>query len=158
MDFNGGWPAELELLKTVGIAGGLGALIGLEREFWDKPAGLRTHIMVCAGAALFVLLGKGVMDSFEEGGAALIQADPLRVIQAVIIGISFLGTGTILHRDDRVEGLTTAATIFLTAGIGIAVAVDRLVLATGTALLAVTVLVGIGWLERIVQRGRKDEG
>jgi putative Mg2+ transporter-C (MgtC) family protein len=142
------WSEDLNSLGRVAIAGVLGALIGLEREIRDKPAGLRTHIFVCAGAALFMILGDAILQSFKAEGHEGIQADPIRVVQAVVIGISFLGTGTIIHQgSDRVEGLTTAAAIFLTAGIGIAVAVDHMVLAVGSTLFAVVVLVGVGWLE-----------
>jgi putative Mg2+ transporter-C (MgtC) family protein len=110
-------------------------------------------MFVSSGAALFMLLGDAILQSFKEQGHDGIQADPIRVIQAVVIGISFLGTGTIIHQGkDRVEGLTTAAAIFLTAGIGIAVAVDHIVLAVGTTLLAVIVLVLFGWIEVFFER------
>ena len=79
----------------------------------------------------------------------LVQADPIRVIQAIIVGISFLGAGTIVHdRGANVEGLTTAASIFFTAGIGIAVAVGKTALAVQTTILALAVLFVIGWGER----------
>lgn len=147
------WSEDLNSLGLVAIAGALGALIGLEREIRDKPAGLRTHIFVCSAAALFMLLGDAILETFKEDGHNSIQGDPIRVVQAIVIGISFLGTGTIIHQGhDRVEGLTTAAAIFLTAGIGIAVAVQRLVLAVGTTLFAVIVLVVIGWLEHWFDR------
>lgn len=143
------WSSDLESLGTVALAGGLGAVVGLERELSDKPAGLRTHIFVSAGAALLMLLGDMVLDNFEYKGSGLINADPIRVIQAIVIGISFLGAGTIIHQGgDRIEGLTTAASIFLTAGIGIAVAVEHVVLSAGTAILAVLVLALLGWIER----------
>ena len=143
---------DLEVLGLVALAGGLGALIGAEREYNDKPAGLRTHIFVCAASALLMLLGDAVLDNYKNRGHSL-DGDPIRVIQAIVIGISFLGTGTIIHQSERVEGLTTAASIFLTAGIGIAVAVERIVLAVGTAIFGVIVLVGIGWFEH--RMGRK---
>lgn len=150
-----GWSEDLNLLGLVALAGALGAIIGLEREILDKPAGLRTHIFVCAASALLMLLGDAVLDSFQDKGHHSMQADPIRVIQAIVIGISFLGTGTIIHASgNRVEGLTTAASIFLTAGIGIAVATEHVVLAAGTALFGVTVLVGIGRIERHFGRKR----
>jgi putative Mg2+ transporter-C (MgtC) family protein len=94
------------------------------------------------------------LNNFKREGHEGIQADPIRVVQAVVIGISFLGTGTIIHQSgDRVEGLTTAAGIFFTAAIGIAVAVHHVVLAAGATVLAVIVLVGLGWLEARLQRG-----
>jgi putative Mg2+ transporter-C (MgtC) family protein len=147
------WAEDLNSLGLVALAGGLGALIGLEREIRDKPAGLRTHIFVAAGAALFMLLGDAILETFKEEGHDSIRGDPIRVVQAIVIGISFLGTGTIIHQGtQRVEGLTTAAAIFLTAGIGIAVAVDHIILAVGATLFAVITLVGIGWIEHWFER------
>jgi putative Mg2+ transporter-C (MgtC) family protein len=144
------WESELWGIGLVGLAGGLGAVIGLEREFAEKPAGLRTHILVCAASALLMLVGQSVLDQFREKAAdSAFQGDPLRIIQAIVIGISFLGAGTIIHQGGQyVEGLTTAASILLTAGIGIAVAVERLVFASGVTLLAIAVLFLFGWLER----------
>lgn len=143
------WTEDLYILGWVSLAGVLGAALGVQREIHDKPAGLRTHVFVCAGAALLMFLGDAVVQSFVENGHQSVAADPIRVIQAIVIGISFLGAGTIIHQDGhRVEGLTTAASIFLTAGVGIAVAVQHVVLAVGTTLFGVFVLVLIGWVER----------
>jgi putative Mg2+ transporter-C (MgtC) family protein len=141
---------ELEAFGQVALAGLLGGVIGIERELADKPAGLRTHILVAAGCALLVVLAEGSVDYFQRHTPEeQIIADPIRVIQAIVIGISFLGAGTIIHYGNRrVEGLTTAASIFLTAGIGIAVGIDRIWLATGTSLFALLVLVSVGWVER----------
>lgn len=147
------WLTELNDLGLVALAGGLGALLGLERELSDKPAGLRTHIFVCAGAAMLMILGDAVIDNFNREGHKASDADPIRVIQAIVIGISVLGTGTIIHQgNNRVEGLTTAASIFFTASIGIAVAVDRLPLGIGATVFGVLILVLIGWVERRVAR------
>jgi putative Mg2+ transporter-C (MgtC) family protein len=144
-DFNG--------LAAIAIAGALGALIGLEREFAQKPAGIRTHIFVCAGSALMMVVGQEIVDQFDRTGRQdLYESDPIRVLQAIVVGISFLGTGTIIHdRRDGVEGLTTAATIFVTSGIGVAVAVDRIPLAAALALASLAVLLAVGWLERYIE-------
>jgi len=137
----------------VALAGGLGAVLGLEREVSHKPAGLRTHIFVCGGAALLMIMGDAVITEFRSQGHEGLEADPLRIMQAIVIGISFLGTGTIIHQGGtRVEGLTTAASIFLTAGIGIAVAVNHILLAGATTLFGVFVLIAIGWMERRFNR------
>ncbi|NNE01043.1 MAG: MgtC/SapB family protein [Pirellulaceae bacterium] len=144
---------QLYQVGLVAIAGALGAIVGVEREFADKPAGLRTHMFVCAASALLMLLGDGVVDQFQQEDRNSISADPIRIIQAIVVGISFLGAGTIIHHhDNRVEGLTTAASILLTAGIGISVAVDKYVLATGIALMALTILLLVGVIERQIQR------
>ncbi|GAA5505893.1 MgtC/SapB family protein [Novipirellula caenicola] len=144
---------QLYQIVVVVIAGALGAVVGIEREFADKPAGLRTHMFVCAASAMLVLLGDVVLERFNQGNENNISADPIRMIQAIVVGISFLGAGTIIHhQDNRVEGLTTAASILLTAGIGIAVAVGQLYFAVGIAVLAVVVLILVGFIERRIQR------
>jgi putative Mg2+ transporter-C (MgtC) family protein len=153
------WVNQLQLLGHVALAGLLGGLIGAERERAHKPAGLRTHILVAAAAALLVQLG--YLGISHLGPAALpdggdhqpIRADPIRIMQAIILGISFLGAGTILReRDARVEGLTTAATILLTATVGITTALRQYLLAAGVTLLTLLVLTALGWLERRSRR------
>jgi putative Mg2+ transporter-C (MgtC) family protein len=142
---------EIQILARVAIAMVLGALIGLEREFKDKPAGLRTHMLVAGAAALLVSLGDVVVGHFElEFGGQVVRSDPIRIMEAVITGVSFLGAGTIIrHRGtDQVEGLTTAASVLLAASLGICVALSRVVLAAGVALLALVTLRGIGFLRR----------
>jgi putative Mg2+ transporter-C (MgtC) family protein len=141
---------ELEAFGQVALAGLLGGVIGIEREIADKPAGLRTHVLVASGCALLVLLAEGAVDYFQQHTPEeQIMADPIRVIQAIVIGISFLGAGTIIHHGNRrVEGLTTAASIFLTAGIGIAVGIDRTWLAVETSVFALLVLISVGWVEK----------
>lgn len=151
---------DLRQLGVIVLAAALGAAVGIEREIADKPAGLRTHMFVCAAAALLMLLGDIVLDHFQGIEQAInLQADPIRVIQAIVIGISFLGAGTIIHRDGKgVEGLTTASSILLTAGIGIATAVGRWGLAVGVALFALIVLFVMGQVERAVQRWNVRRG
>ncbi len=144
---------QLQQIGIVAIAGALGAIVGFEREFADKPAGLRTHIFVGAASAMLMLLGDGVLDQFQQEDRGGLSADPIRIIQAIVVGISFLGAGTIIHHQDkRVEGLTTAASILLTAGIGIAVAVGQLIFAVSISILAVLVLTLVGGIERRIAR------
>tara|TARA_R110002049_G_scaffold50370_3_gene143132 strand:- start:180098 stop:180589 length:492 start_codon:yes stop_codon:yes gene_type:complete len=140
---------QLQPLVAVAIAAALGAVTGLEREFADKPAGLRTHMFVCSASALLVLLGDGVIDRFQSEDIGSVSTDPTRIIQAIVVGISFLGAGTIVHHQDRqVEGLTTASSILFTAGIGIAVAIGQLILAAGATILAALILVVVGRVEK----------
>jgi len=144
---------ELEQLLVVGGAAGLGALVGIERELADKPAGLRCHMFVAAASAMFVLLGDAVVDEFQkQEGNSNLSSDPVRIIQAIVIGISFLGAGTIMHRtgQSRVEGLTTAAAILLSCGIGIAAARDLWWLAGGVAVMTLLVLLIVGQVERML--------
>ncbi len=138
-----------EPLRAVVIAGALGAVLGLERERAGKPAGLRTHILVGVASALFVLLGMEAVEDFQDRAGGAVRTDPIRVIQAIVVGISFLGAGTILRDPEQghVEGLTTAASILVTAAVGIAVATEKVLLAVAvTALVALTVTV-LAWLE-----------
>jgi len=103
---------------------------------------------------LMMILGQEIINVFQDlESAETFSADPIRILQAIVVGISFLGAGTIVHdAREGVEGLTTAATIYLTAGIGLAVAVERAALAVVITLSAVLVLFFIGWLERRSRR------
>jgi len=128
---------EFQMLGKIIIAAFLGGLVGLEREFAERPAGLRTHMLVGSTSAFFMMLTNILLATFEQRD--LITTDPIRAIEAIIVGISFLGAGTILkYRQEGervVEGLTTSASILSVAAIGIAVALDAYVLAVGAAIL-----------------------
>ena len=121
------------ILVRLTVAGLLGGLLGWEREHAGKAAGVRTHMLVAMGAAMFVLVAQ------QSGIGA---ADSSRVIQGIIAGVGFLGAGTILkgHGDNQVHGLTTAAGIWLTAAIGVAAGLGREVTAVLSTLLALAVL------------------
>lgn len=128
------WLAQIEVLGEVILAVILGGLIGLEREIAEKPAGLRTHMLVAVSATMMVALGNTIVANFKL--SEYMQADPVRIIEATIIGISFLGTGTILQRENqgKIEGLTTAASVLAVATIGVAVALRLFFLSVGTTL------------------------
>ena len=102
---------ELDMVIRLVIAAFLGAVIGYERARAKKPAGIRSHLLVCMGAALFTVIS---IYGFGENG------DPSRVAAGVVVGIGFLGAGTILRQEKGVAGLTTAATIWAVAAIGVA--------------------------------------
>lgn len=104
-----------QIVLRILVAGVFGALIGLDRELTDQPAGLRTHILVSLGSALFTMVGAyGVTDSAAP-------VDPTRVAAQVVTGIGFLGAGAILRQGLSVRGLTTAAGLWVTAAVGVAV-------------------------------------
>jgi putative Mg2+ transporter-C (MgtC) family protein len=126
------------LVTRLLVAAFLGGMLGYERERSGKDAGLRTHILICVGAALFVLVPQQ---------AGMSQDALSRVIQGLVAGIGFLGGGTILKHSDerRIEGLTTAAGIFLTAAIGIAVGLGREASAAAGTALALLVMTLIHW-------------
>jgi putative Mg2+ transporter-C (MgtC) family protein len=138
-----------ESLRVVGLAGLLGACIGFEREIARRPAGLRTHILVAVAASAFMLIGDGVAERFaREQEAVRVASDPLRVIEAIVVGISFLGAGTIIQSGARVEGLTTAASILVTAAIGLAVATGEGAFASALTGAVLVTLLALGRLEQ----------
>ena len=139
---------EFQMLGKILIASLLGGLVGIEREFAERPAGLRTHMLVGATSTLFVMLADVMLSTFDP--REILTADPVRVVEAIVVGISFLGAGTILkyrgQGEGVVEGLTTSASILSVAAIGIAVALDVYVLAVGAALLNLFINWGLMYL------------
>ena len=151
-----GHELELWALLRVCIAVLVGAVIGIERELAEKPAGLRTHMLVAGSSALFVGLGEPLIaywsDEARMGGDAArtgLRIDPTRLLEALVTGLAFLGAGTILRQDagTRVSGLTTAASIFFTGIVGGAIAVNEYVLAIGSAMVLLITLRVVGSFE-----------
>ena len=125
------------------VAAALGAVVGIEREMANRPAGLRTHAITAGTAALLVVLTDYLVFDMVAGTGNddAVQADPIRMVQAIVIGVSFLGAGTIFRsREDGVVGLTTGASLLLVAGIGIAVGVGLLYLAIMVTIFGLLVL------------------
>lgn len=144
------WVMQLEIIGEVALAMLLGGFIGFEREMADKPAGFRTQMLVAGAAALLVGLGDALLLRFLVEGKTNVTADPIRIVEAIVTGISFLGAGTIFRRDssEQVKGLTTAASILLCAAVGISVALRQFVLAIGVTVLALIVLRGLTGIEK----------
>lgn len=135
------WLAQLHTALQVLIAAVLGGVVGLERETVNRPAGLRTHALLAAAASLLTLLVRGlVVDVWQGTGDMVVRADPVRVVEAIVVGVSFLGAGTIVRSGADVTGLTTAASLLFVAGIGIAVALGQLYLAFAATVLALVIL------------------
>jgi putative Mg2+ transporter-C (MgtC) family protein len=134
----------VEILVRLVLALVLGALIGLERESVEKPAGLRTHTLVTLGAALFTLISK---EGFFGSGA-----DPARIASNIVVGIGFLGAGTIWRSGVTVTGLTTAATLWTSAAIGTAVGAGFYLGAVAATALVVVILIPFKALERHLPR------
>jgi putative Mg2+ transporter-C (MgtC) family protein len=128
----------------------LGALVGIEREKAGKPAGLRTHILVCLGTTVFVLAASGV--GISGDGIS-------RVIQGIVTGVGFLGAGSILKLSEErnIQGLTTAAGIWMTAAIGVAVGLGSLGLALLAAFLTLIILAVIGPLESRMSKSDQEK-
>jgi putative Mg2+ transporter-C (MgtC) family protein len=142
------WEQLVRASVRIVLAALLGALLGIQRESWGKPAGVRTHMLVSMGAALFV---------FAPLESGVPVADASRLVQGVATGIGFIGAGAILKltREREVEGLTTAAGIWMTAAFGMAVGFGRLGTAITSALLAWLVLHWIGRIEFSVKESAK---
>ena len=126
---------ELEMLARVFVAALLGGAVGYDRQRLDKPAGLRTHMLVAMGAAIFISSAEMVASN---------RFDLLRVSAAVATGIGFLGAGAIMRSGAQVTGLTSAAGIWVTAGIGVVIGMGQYILGVGSALLTVIVIAVLG--------------
>jgi putative Mg2+ transporter-C (MgtC) family protein len=152
------WTAELQIVGHVLLACLFGGAIGLERELAGKAAGLRTHMMVAAASALLMSLAPTTIDQIASSSSPeLVGADPTRIMQAIITGISFLGAGTIIvQRGRSVEGLTTAASILLVAALGMTTALGAWRLAAIITGLTLLILGGIGLIEQRIARYRLD--
>ena len=136
----------IDLWLRILLAAGLGALVGLEREISDQPAGFRTHILVSSGSALFTIAGAIGLEAFVGEGQT--RFDPTRVAAQVVTGIGFLGAGAIIQQGVNVRGLTTAATLWVTAAIGLAVGLGNYQAALATTTIAIVALVALKPIER----------
>ena len=149
-------PLEVELaLRLVGAAV-LGGAVGLERETRDQPAGFRTHILVALGSCLFTLI------SAHGFGAVLAddpqaRFDPTRIAAQIVTGIGFLGAGAILRSGMSVRGLTTAASLWVVAAIGLAVGAGAYVLAAAATVVTLLALLALRPLRSRLVRGRRQE-
>ncbi|NOT34863.1 MAG: MgtC/SapB family protein [Candidatus Eisenbacteria bacterium] len=142
----------MEELTPMLVSLGLGTLVGLEREAGRKPAGLRTHVLVCVGSTVYVLISAHAA-AIAPGNTY----DPTRVVHGVITGVGFLGAGAIIRREGMTHGLTTAASIWTAAAIGVAVGVRAYALASITTAIALLVLEVYRWLEKKVPRDDPNE-
>jgi putative Mg2+ transporter-C (MgtC) family protein len=151
-----GWP---EVLGRVALAAALGAVLGLERELRDREAGLRTHLLVSVGSALFTIVSAYGFREFLTSGASVVRADPTRIAAQIVTGIGFLGAGAIIRQGLAVRGLTTAATLWVVAAIGLASGAgyySAAVITTGVALVALWPLRMFAY--RVVHRFRGESG
>jgi putative Mg2+ transporter-C (MgtC) family protein len=137
----------MRLLLTLLLSG----LIGLERQVHRRDAGLRTHILVALGSCLIMLTSLYVFDIYKDQ----VALDPVRIAAGVVTGIGFLGAGTILREPDGVKGLTTAASLWVVAGIGLAVGVGFNRVAIYATVLVLIVLHFLRYLERPLSKEEK---
>lgn len=143
---------EQIILRLI-LAALLGSVVGMERERLDWAAGLRTHMLVCLGAALFMIVSTyGFM---EVAGHSNIDLDPSRVAAQVASGIGFLGAGTIILRKDIILGLTTAASLWAVAAVGLAIGGGLYIAATATTILVLMILAVVKPLEKALFKNHR---
>jgi len=138
---------ELVLLGKIIFGSLMGGVVGLEREFAEKPAGLRTHMLVGATSTFLVIMAVRAISLLDP--QAPVRSDPIRILEAIVVGISFLGAGTILkntRQDEPIEGLTTSASILSVAAVGIAVGFNAFILAVGVTVWNLFVNWGLNYL------------
>ena len=146
-----------EELFRIALAGALGGVIGLEREFRDREAGFRTHLLVALGSALFTLVSAYGFSDFEYGNG--VNFDPTRIAAQIVTGIGFLGAGAIIRQGFSIRGLTTAATLWIVAAIGLAAGAGYY----SAAIITTAVVLFALWPLRLASRRlmhaiRPDEG
>jgi putative Mg2+ transporter-C (MgtC) family protein len=134
----------LEALARIGVAAALGGVVGLERELDEKAAGLRTHMLVAVGSALFTLVGAYGFSDFPA-----VRVDPTRVAAQVVTGIGFLGAGLIFRQGFTIRGLTTAASLWLVAAIGMAAGAAFWKGAVITTIVALVSLRPLEWMKGV---------
>ncbi|MDO4922352.1 MAG: MgtC/SapB family protein [Phascolarctobacterium sp.] len=158
------WLHSQEVVMVVRLlaAAVLGGIVGLERGSGDRPAGFRTHILVCVGSALFMLVSMYGFDELEpvtalaEGDLGQ-RRDSARIAAQVVSGIGFLGAGTILHEGMTIRGLTTAASLWMVSAIGLAVGSGMFFLSTVATLITMITLVTFHtWEKRFAATSRSD--
>lgn len=151
----GDWHPQWILVLGTMYAMVLGGAIGFERELKNRPAGFRTHMLVSGAAALLVGLGPLILaDPAFTGRGNFLRLDPIRLVEATITGVAFIGAGTIFsHRSGtQIAGITTAASLLMVAVIGIVVALRYYLLALLVSAMTLLVLVGLTWVEKKFRR------
>jgi putative Mg2+ transporter-C (MgtC) family protein len=149
--------SDWTVLTRILVAAALGGIVGIERELRDQPAGFRTHMLVSLGACLFTLVGAfGFQGLTGDQSVAAVNADVTRVASQVVVGIGFLGGGAILRHGSTIRGLTTAASLWVTAAVGLAVGMGFYFGATTVAVVAVVALAGLKPIERRFLRGSRQ--
>jgi putative Mg2+ transporter-C (MgtC) family protein len=145
-----------EGLIRLGLSALLAGAIGVERELREQEAGLRTHMLVCVGATMFMIVGVYAWSDMTLGNQIGVVVDPSRVASYVVSGIGFLGAGAIIKHGINVRGLTTAASLWVVAAIGVAVGVGMYPFAVATTLLVIVALWPLSQLKRVLQ-GKSEE-
>ncbi len=143
-------PSFYEIITRLGLAAVGGALVGLERELHDKPAGLRTNMLVALGAAGFVLTALASTQLAAPGEGRL-GFDPTRILQGIVGGIGFLGAGVIIHSSGDIQGITTAAAMWVVAAVGAACGFGHFDLAAAMVVACLAALYPLGYLQTYLE-------
>jgi putative Mg2+ transporter-C (MgtC) family protein len=152
-------PNGWELILRLGLAGVLAGAIGAEREVSDQPAGFRTHALVGLGAALFTILSAyGFRSVMEVEAGPGVREDVTRIASQIVVGIGFLGGGAILKYGASIRGLTTAATLWTTAAIGMAIGLGGFMLGVASTAIGLGILWGLRPVRRLLQRHARTSG
>lgn len=152
------WVSSLEMTMVLRliIAAVLGGIVGIERGSGDRPAGFRTHILVCVGSALFMLVSLYGIDDFQITPNQEYRRDSARIAAQVVSGIGFLGAGTILHEGLTIRGLTTAASLWIVSAIGLAVGSGMYLLSVvATAITMITLVTFHSWEKHFAGRNER---
>ena len=136
---------QVRIIFQLLLAAVLGGLVGFEREYQKRAAGLRTNSLVCIGATLFTVISLEAFGSWLDKPG--VSFDPSRILAAIVMGVGFIGAGLIIYRRFRIEGLTTAAGIWVVAAIGMAIGVQLYLIAIFTAFLTLAILTVLKLLE-----------
>ena len=139
---------QVRIICQLLLAAILGGLVGFEREYQKRAAGLRTHSLVCIGATLFTIISLEAFGSWLDKPG--VSFDPSRILAAIVMGVGFIGAGLIIYRRFRIEGLTTAAGIWVVAAIGVAIGTHLYLIAIFTAFLTLGILTILRLLEEKV--------
>lgn len=149
---------ERTIVVRLALALLLGGLLGLERELRGQAAGLRTHLIVSLGACLFTLVSLAAAETVAGPEPSPVRADITRIASQIVVGIGFLGGGAIVRHGTSIHGLTTAANLWLTASVGLAVGLGFFFGASISVGFALIVLIGLRPVERAIERYRKQRG
>jgi len=149
------------VLLKIFIAAILSGVVGLEREWQNKPAGLRTHMIVGSATCLLISIGSLLILDYSEDSRimAALRTDPLRVIEAiVVVGVSFIGAGTILksEKEEKIKYLTTSAALLFAAGVGISVGLELYILAAGVSIIGLLINQTFKIADKILEKKKKD--
>jgi len=147
----------IDVVSRLGLALAFGAIIGWERERKHRSAGLRTNMLVALGSAGFTVVAFAMIHQYLLTPDTPLPIDPSKIIAGIVGGIGFLGAGAILHGPERVRGMTTAASIWVVATVGVASGAGYFMIASVCVGFAVFTLIAVRWVETVMEISGKDE-